>query len=294
MGYSGLMIHDISVPITNTMPVWPTDPPVNLQQKSHESRDHSHTVTVTDIHMGAHTGTHLDAPFHMISGGKKLDEFSLEVLVGKATVVEIHGVTSIGRSDLERFNWNGVERVLFKTENSNHWQDGKFYEQFVYLQPDGAELLVEHGVRLVGIDYLSIDKFKSESHPSHMVLLKKNILIIEVLDSRGNPTVEAECILETGIGGRAIVPSGASTGEHEALELRDGDKKRFLGKGVLKAVSNVNNIIAPALIAQDATLQSHIDQVMLSMDGTKNKSKLGANAMLGVSMAVARAAAIDT
>src|SRR5256885_1860603 len=103
----------------------------------------------------------------------------------------------------------------------------------------------------------------------------------EVLDSRGNPTVEVECILEAGYRGRAIVPSGASTGEHEALELRDGDKKRYLGKGVLKAVGNVNNIIAPALIGQDATLQSHIDEMMLAMDGTKNKSKLGANAILG-------------
>jgi enolase len=113
----------------------------------------------------------------------------------------------------------------------------------------------------------------------------------EVLDSRGNPTVEVDCLLEGGIRGRSIVPSGASTGEHEALELRDGDKKRYLGKGVLKAVHNVNSIIGPALTGQDATLQSHIDQVMISMDGTKNKSKLGANAMLGVSMAVARAAA---
>src|SRR5437867_437055 len=113
----------------------------------------------------------------------------------------------------------------------------------------------------------------------------------EVLDSRGNPTVEVDCMLEGGVRGRSIVPSGASTGEHEALELRDGDKKRYLGKGVLKAVTNVNAVIAPELIGQDATLQSHIDQLMISMDGTKNKSKLGANAMLGVSMAVARAAA---
>jgi enolase len=113
----------------------------------------------------------------------------------------------------------------------------------------------------------------------------------EVLDSRGNPTVEVDCVLDNGVLGRAIVPSGASTGEHEALELRDGDKKRFLGKGVLKAVANVNDIIAPALGGQDPTLQSRIDQIMLGMDGTKNKSKLGANAMLGVSMAVARAAA---
>src|SRR5262245_1730259 len=113
----------------------------------------------------------------------------------------------------------------------------------------------------------------------------------EVLDSRGNPTVEVECILDNGFRGRAIVPSGASTGEHEALELRDGDKKRYLGKGVLKAVNNVNTIIAPALIGQDATLQSRIDTMMIGMDGTKNKGKLGANAILGVSMAAARAAA---
>jgi enolase len=114
----------------------------------------------------------------------------------------------------------------------------------------------------------------------------------EVLDSRGNPTVEVDCVLENGIVGRAIVPSGASTGEHEALELRDGDKKRFLGKGVLKAVGNVNNVIAPALVGRDATQQSQIDTLMQAMDGTRNKSKLGANAMLGVSMAVARAGAL--
>ena len=113
----------------------------------------------------------------------------------------------------------------------------------------------------------------------------------EVLDSRGNPTVEVDCVLENGVRGRAIVPSGASTGEHEALELRDGDKKRYLGKGVIRAVENVNGIIAPALIGEDATLQSHIDQMMLAMDGTQNKAKLGANAILGVSMAAARAAA---
>ncbi|PYS53341.1 MAG: phosphopyruvate hydratase [Acidobacteria bacterium] len=113
----------------------------------------------------------------------------------------------------------------------------------------------------------------------------------EVLDSRGNPTVEVDCVLENGIRGRSIVPSGASTGEHEALELRDGDKKRYLGKGVMKAVANVNTVIGPALHGQDATLQSRIDQTMITMDGTRNKGKLGANAILGVSMAVARAAA---
>jgi enolase len=113
----------------------------------------------------------------------------------------------------------------------------------------------------------------------------------EILDSRGNPTVEVDVYLESGAMGRAAVPSGASTGEHEAVELRDGDKSRFMGKGVLKAVQNVNDEIAPEIIGMDATDQIGIDRLMLEMDGTPNKSKLGANAILGVSMAVAKAAA---
>lgn len=113
----------------------------------------------------------------------------------------------------------------------------------------------------------------------------------EILDSRGNPTVEVEVELEYGIIGRACVPSGASTGENEALELRDGDKKRYCGKGVLKAVENINTKIAPELIGMDVLDQRGIDQKMLELDGTKTKSKLGANAILGVSLACARAAA---
>lgn len=113
----------------------------------------------------------------------------------------------------------------------------------------------------------------------------------EILDSRGNPTVEVEVQLDDGAFGRACVPSGASTGEYEALEMRDGDKGRFLGKGVLNAVKQVNTVIAKELEGADALDQAGIDQAMLDLDGTENKSKLGANAMLGVSMAVARAAA---
>jgi enolase len=113
----------------------------------------------------------------------------------------------------------------------------------------------------------------------------------EVLDSRGNPTVEAEVTLISGVKGRAIVPSGASTGEHEAVELRDGDNGRYQGKGVLKAVENVNDVIAPELIGLDATRQAELDAAMISLDGTENKGKLGANAILAVSMAAARAAA---
>lgn len=114
----------------------------------------------------------------------------------------------------------------------------------------------------------------------------------EVLDSRGNPTVEVEVYLQNGAMGRALVPSGASTGEHEALELRDNDEDRFHGKGVLKAVDNVNSTIAPEIIGYDARNQMLIDQIMLDLDGTEKKEVLGANAILGVSMAVARAAAL--
>ncbi len=117
------------------------------------------------------------------------------------------------------------------------------------------------------------------------------ILAREVLDSRGNPTVEADVILESGARGRAIVPSGASTGEHEAVELRDGDKARYQGKGVLKAVDNINEVIAPELEGLDASEQRELDNIMCELDGTPNKGKLGANAILAVSMAAARAMA---
>ena len=115
----------------------------------------------------------------------------------------------------------------------------------------------------------------------------------EILDSRGNPTIEADVYLEGGATGTAAVPSGASTGEHEAWELRDGDPARYQGKGVTKAVNNIRNIIAPALIGLEATEQTTADALMRSLDGTFNKSKLGANAILGVSLAVAKAAAVQ-
>ncbi len=189
------MIYDVTVPISNKMPVWPGDPPVQLKAKSHQSRDKTHTVHVTAIELGSHTGTHMDAPFHMIERGRTLSDIPLDTLVGTATVVEIPSARSVGRAELEPLNWTGVERVLLKTENSKHWNDGRFYEEFVYLEPDGAQFLVDHGVRLVGIDYLSIDKFRSESHPSHFVLLEKNVVIIEGLNlnavPQGNYTIYA-------------------------------------------------------------------------------------------------------
>ena len=122
-------------------------------------------------------------------------------------------------------------------------------------------------------------------------MIIENVHAREILDSRGNPTVEVEVSLKSGVVGRASVPSGASTGENEALELRDGDKNRYGGKGVLKAVENVNQVIAPALVGFSALEQRAIDYKMLELDGTKTKSNLGANAILGVSLAVAHAAA---
>lgn len=122
-------------------------------------------------------------------------------------------------------------------------------------------------------------------------MLISDVKAREIIDSRGNPTLEVDVTLESGAFGRAAVPSGASTGENEALELRDGDKSRYLGKGCLKAVQNVNDVIAKEILGMDATDQVTIDTKMLEMDGTKTKSKLGANAMLGVSLAVAKAAA---
>ena len=120
------------------------------------------------------------------------------------------------------------------------------------------------------------------------------VMAREILDSRGNPTVEADVLLESGIMGRAAVPSGASTGSREAVELRDGDKQRYLGKGVLQAVENVNTEICEAIIGLDATEQTFIDKALIELDGTENKSRLGANALLAVSMAVAKAAAEES
>ena len=116
----------------------------------------------------------------------------------------------------------------------------------------------------------------------------RNVKARQIIDSRGNPTVEVEVLLESGAHGRAAVPSGASTGEKEAIELRDGDKKRWMGKGVIKAVANVSKAIAPKLLGMEALDQVAVDHAMIELDGTKTKGKLGANAILGVSLAVAR------
>lgn len=188
------MIYDISVPIHNSMHVWPSDPGVKLVANSHVARDKAHTVMVTSINCGSHTGTHLDAPCHMIAGAGTLSDIPLEQLVGAARVVEIPGVRSIGVKDLAGLNWAGVGRVIFKTDNSGHWKDVDFYEEFVYLEPEGARFLVERGIRLVGIDYLSIDRYGSNDHPTHMVLLEESVVIVEGLNLDGVPTGDYQLV----------------------------------------------------------------------------------------------------
>ena len=123
--------------------------------------------------------------------------------------------------------------------------------------------------------------------------LIQSVTAIEVLDSRGNPTIEAQVVLDNGLTASACAPSGASTGSREALELRDGDKSRYLGKGVLTAVNNINQLIQPELIGKNPADQAALDQLMIDLDGTENKAKLGANAVLAVSLAVAKVAAAD-
>ena len=121
-----------------------------------------------------------------------------------------------------------------------------------------------------------------------------DVIAREILDSRGNPTIEADVVLESGVSGRAAVPSGASTGSKEAVELRDGDAKRYLGKGVMRAVENVNTEICEAILGLDAAEQGLIDNTLIALDGTDNKARLGANAILAVSCAVAKAAADES
>jgi arylformamidase len=175
------LLYDVSVPINATLPVWPSDPPVRLTAHSVPSKNRDYTIRVTGIEMGSHTGTHIDAPSHFIEGRRTLSEIPLSQLVGPADVVELKGIRAIARRDLAKVDFR-AERILFKTDNSSPWNDGRFYEDFVYLEPDAAELLVERGVVLAGIDYLSIDAFRSENHPSHFVLLGQNVVILEGLD----------------------------------------------------------------------------------------------------------------
>lgn len=188
-------LFDISLPIHNRMHVWPTDPEIRLIERHHPSVDRSHTIQVTTIHCGSHTGTHLDTPIHMLgSDAPTLDDIPLDRLLGPARVFDLGGIRSIGRGDLETLEWTGVERVLFRTDNSFHWKDPCFYEDFVYLEPEAAEFLARQEIQLVGIDYLSIDGYRSTDHRSHFVLLERSIVILEGLNLEEVPPGDYELL----------------------------------------------------------------------------------------------------
>lgn len=179
-----MRIHDVSVVISEDMPIYGDDPRVEIEPVSRISRGDGANVSL--LKLGSHTGTHVDAPFHFVEGGTTIDRVSLDVLVGECFVCDIPASGAITVADLESCRLaDRCRRILFKTSNSRLWEDNQFHTDFAYLDPDAAAWLVDRGVQLVGIDYLSVDRFKSGTHPTHMRLLGSGAVAIEGLDLRG-------------------------------------------------------------------------------------------------------------
>jgi len=172
---------DISVPLRDSMVYWPSDPPVSIKRvKDIEQGD---TANLSVISMGAHSGTHVDAPIHFVKKGKGVDNIPLDTVVGRARVIEIKDSESITPEELVRHRIRRGERILFKTENSSHvWQKDEFVEDFVFISDAAADFLVDRGVRLVGIDYLSVGSFKHGGSYVHKTLLSGGVWTIEGLD----------------------------------------------------------------------------------------------------------------
>ncbi len=166
-------------------PVYPGDPPAIFTWV--RSIDHGDSVNLSDLHFGAHTGTHIDAPLHFLARGDPIDKVPLEKLIGPARVIECSpAATLIDSAELNRHNWRGAKRLLFKTRNSysNFWADKEFHRDFTALAPEAARLLASAGVELVGIDYHSVEKFGSPEPLAHRALLEKNVVVVEGLDLR--------------------------------------------------------------------------------------------------------------
>jgi arylformamidase len=174
-----MKIYDVSVAITPDMPVYPGDPAVEVEQTLKISEGDA--ANVTRLNFGAHTGTHVDAPRHFIEGAMTVDQIPLNLLVGRARVVEISSAV-ITAEVLDEFDFAEDARVLFKTRNSYLWREKSFVPDFVYLTKEAAERLVEHGVKVVGIDYLSVEKFNFDAPDAHRTLLGNGTIIIEGLD----------------------------------------------------------------------------------------------------------------
>ena len=173
-------IYDISVPIRSGMPVYEGDPGIDIQPWSALAKGDS--ANVSFLHFGAHTGTHVDAPAHFIEGTRKIDALSLEALIGPARVIRVPDeVAEIDPDFLAACDLDQVERILFHTRNSSFWKEG-FRKDFTHLLPEAAQILVDRGVKLVGIDYLSIEKFHSGHHRTHLALLSNDVVIVEGLN----------------------------------------------------------------------------------------------------------------
>ena len=185
-------IYDVTVPIRAGMPIYEGDPNVDIASWSALAKGNSSNVSF--LHFGAHTGTHVDAPAHFIAGGRKIDALSLETLIGPARVIRVPDeLNDIDSGFLAECDLNGVERVLFHTRNSGFWNEG-FRKDFTHLLPEAAEMLVRLGVTLVGTDYLSIEKFHSGHHRTHLTLLSRNVVIVEGLNLSDVPAGDYELI----------------------------------------------------------------------------------------------------
>lgn len=175
-----MKIYDISVALGKELPSWPEDSPLTISLS--QSIDRGDECNVSSITLSSHSGTHVDAPFHFEPDGATVDMLPLETLVGPAWVVEITDKPAIEREDLEVAGLKGKERILFKTSNSNLWNSAQFSREYVHLSLEAARYLVQAGIKLVGIDYLSIEKFESDDHPVHHQLLRNGIVVIEGLN----------------------------------------------------------------------------------------------------------------
>ncbi|MCD6416936.1 MAG: cyclase family protein [Planctomycetes bacterium] len=187
------MLYDVSVTLRKGMPVYPGD--VEYKRRLVMSIEAGNPFNLSVLRMGAHNGTHVDAPWHMTPDGITVDQIAPSVLVGPAVVVEIQDAARIPLRELEQIEWDGVERALFKTVNSGKLEElDHFVEDFVYLEPEAAAFLAERGVLLVGVDYLSVDPLHGEGHPAHAPLVENGIVIVEGLDLSAVPPGPYELI----------------------------------------------------------------------------------------------------
>ena len=178
-------IHDVSLPISARMPIYPGDPEVKIKQWL--ALDNGDAANVSVIHFGAHTGTHVDAPAHFIKGAPRVDSLPLDVLIGEAQVIDVPPDRLAIDEDFVAVNCAvGAERLLFKSRNSSFWNDpeGRFHSDYTYIEPQAARRLANQGLRLLGFDYLSVEKFKPQRYETHEALLSKGVVIIEGLDLR--------------------------------------------------------------------------------------------------------------